>query len=140
MRRNVSLLRSPACAPHLVIAALAIFLTAAPVYADSVCQISKLLASDGAASDHFGDFIAISGPIDIVDLLALLSAWGMSDPAYDIAPDPPDGTVDIQDLLGVLAAWGSCSQGRHQSAEASRCEHTPRAATVRGRQTQEVQK
>jgi len=54
MRRSASLLNSTARAPHLVIAALAIFLTAAPAYADSACQIAKLLADDGAAGDWFG--------------------------------------------------------------------------------------
>ncbi len=66
MRRSASLLNSTARAPHLVIAALAIFLTATPAHADFDCQIAKLLASDGAESDHFGDFVAISGITAIV--------------------------------------------------------------------------
>jgi hypothetical protein len=50
-----------------------------------------------------------SGVVDIVDLLDLLSAWGTSDPTYDIAPaGTPDGTVDILDLLALLSAWGPC--------------------------------
>ena len=73
MRRSASLLNSTARAPHLVIAALGIFLTAAPAYADSACQIAKLLGGDGAEPDHFGDFVALSGPVDIVDLLARFS-------------------------------------------------------------------
>ena len=47
-----------------------------------------------------------NGSVGILDLLALLAAWG-SDPA-----GPPDfdgdGTVGIIDLLTLLANWGPC--------------------------------
>ncbi|MFB3138721.1 MAG: hypothetical protein ACE10B_05830, partial [Phycisphaerales bacterium] len=47
-----------------------------------------------------------NGSVGILDLLALLAAWG-SDPA-----GPPDfdgdGTVGILDLLTLLANWGPC--------------------------------
>ncbi|MCH8165428.1 MAG: FG-GAP repeat protein, partial [Planctomycetes bacterium] len=47
-----------------------------------------------------------SGSVGILDLLALLAAWG-SDPG-----GPPDfdgdGTVGILDLLALLANWGPC--------------------------------
>ncbi|MHC5023465.1 MAG: DUF7453 family protein [Planctomycetota bacterium] len=46
-----------------------------------------------------------NGSVDIVDLLALLAAWGDAGGACDIVPD---GSVDIQDLLALLAAWGPC--------------------------------
>ena len=49
-----------------------------------------------------------SNQVDIVDLLGVLSAWGTSDPQYDIAPDGGDGIVDILDLLAVLSDWGPC--------------------------------
>ena len=43
----------------------------------------------------------------ILDLLALLAAWGPCP-----APCPPDfdggGTVDIFDLLTLIANWGPC--------------------------------
>ncbi|MCH8153114.1 MAG: hypothetical protein IH830_12180 [Planctomycetes bacterium] len=46
------------------------------------------------------------GSVGILDLLALLAAWG-TDPG-----GPPDfdgdGTVGILDLLALLAAWGEC--------------------------------
>ena len=46
------------------------------------------------------------GSVGILDLLALLTAWG-TDP-----PGPPDfdgdGTVGILDLLTLLANWGPC--------------------------------
>ncbi len=46
------------------------------------------------------------GSVGILDLLALLAAWG-TDPA-----GPPDfdndGTVDIFDLLTLIANWGEC--------------------------------
>ncbi len=47
-----------------------------------------------------------SGSVDIIDLLALLAAWG-TDPG-----GPPDfdgdGIVGVIDLLTLLAAWGDC--------------------------------
>ncbi|MCH8151906.1 MAG: hypothetical protein IH830_05990 [Planctomycetes bacterium] len=49
-----------------------------------------------------------NGTVGILDLLALLSAWG---PAP--TPDPPDfdgdGMVGILDLLYLLANWGPCA-------------------------------
>jgi hypothetical protein len=51
--------------------------------------------------------------VNIVDLLAVVSAWGacpappLPCPA-DIAPPNGDGLVNIADLLAVIAAWGSC--------------------------------
>ncbi len=48
-----------------------------------------------------------SGGVGILDLLALLAAWGPCE-----APCPPDfdggGTVDIFDLLTLIANWGPC--------------------------------
>ncbi len=47
------------------------------------------------------------GTIDVLDLLAVLSAWG---PCPPICPADvnSDGVVDVLDLLEVLAAWGQC--------------------------------
>ncbi len=45
------------------------------------------------------------GVVDVLDLLALLSAWGQSGVPEDINGD---GTVDVLDLLDVLGAWGPC--------------------------------
>ncbi len=48
-----------------------------------------------------------TGSVGILDLLALLAAWG-TDPG-----GPPDfnndGTVGILDLLTLLANWGACN-------------------------------
>ncbi|MCH8343190.1 MAG: hypothetical protein IH983_04305 [Planctomycetes bacterium] len=48
-----------------------------------------------------------SGDVGILDLLALLAAWGPCE-----APCPPDfdggGTVDIFDLLTLISNWGFC--------------------------------
>ena len=48
-----------------------------------------------------------TGSVGILDLLALLAAWG-TDPG-----GPPDfdgdGSVGILDLLTLLANWGSCA-------------------------------
>ena len=45
------------------------------------------------------------GVTDVADLLALLAAYGGSDPAYDLEPD---GVVDVTDLLLLLGDFG-CS-------------------------------
>ena len=46
------------------------------------------------------------GSVGILDLLALLAAWG-TDPAGPTDFDG-DGTVGILDLLALLANWGPC--------------------------------
>jgi len=46
------------------------------------------------------------GLIDVLDLLAVLSAWGTSDPDADVTGD---GIVDVLDLIAVLSAWGPCA-------------------------------
>jgi hypothetical protein len=43
--------------------------------------------------------------VDVLDLLAVLAAWGESDVPEDLNGD---GTVDVLDLLELLAAWGPC--------------------------------
>jgi len=48
-------------------------------------------------SDVTGD-----GVVDVLDLLAVLAAWGTSDPDADVNDD---GIVDVLDLLQVLADW-----------------------------------
>ncbi len=46
------------------------------------------------------------GVVDVLDLLAVLSAWGQTgDLPEDITGD---GVVDVLDLLEVLSAWGPC--------------------------------
>ncbi len=46
------------------------------------------------------------GVVDVLDLLAVLAAWGAtSDVPEDINGD---GVVDVLDLLEVLSAWGPC--------------------------------
>ncbi len=46
------------------------------------------------------------GVVDVLDLLAVLSAWGATgDVPEDITGD---GIVDVLDLLEVLSAWGAC--------------------------------
>lgn len=49
------------------------------------------------------------GEVDILDLLALLAAWGPCDPG-DICTADFDcsGDVGILDLLALLGAWGDC--------------------------------
>ncbi len=45
--------------------------------------------------------------VDVLDLIAVLAAWGPCEP--DCPEDiDVDGVVDVLDLLEVLAAWGPC--------------------------------
>jgi hypothetical protein len=44
--------------------------------------------------------------VNVLDLLALLAAWGASDVPEDLNGD---GTVNVLDLLDLLAAWGECA-------------------------------
>ena len=43
--------------------------------------------------------------VDVLDLIALITAWGTDDPAADITDD---GTVDVNDLVALIVAWGAC--------------------------------
>jgi hypothetical protein len=45
------------------------------------------------------------GAVDVLDLLAVLAAWGQTGGPEDINGD---GIVDVLDLLELLAAWGPC--------------------------------
>ncbi|MBT8484291.1 MAG: hypothetical protein HKO59_04410 [Phycisphaerales bacterium] len=47
-----------------------------------------------------------SGAVDIIDLLAVLAAWGPCDAC--VADIDGDGVVGFLDLLRVLAEWGPC--------------------------------
>ena len=57
------------------------------------------------------------GVVDVLDLLALLAAWGNPGGPEDINGD---GVVDVLDLLMLLAAWGPCGPG-----EGACCIYTP---------------
>ncbi len=48
-----------------------------------------------------------NGSVGILDLLALLAAWGPN-PGHPADFDG-DGTVGILDLLTLLANWGACA-------------------------------
>ncbi len=43
--------------------------------------------------------------VDVLDLLAVLAAWGQSGVPEDVNSD---GLVDVLDLLQVLSSWGPC--------------------------------
>lgn len=48
--------------------------------------------------------------VDVLDLIAVLVAWGTGDPVCDIAPEGNlDGLVNAEDLLILLINWGSCT-------------------------------
>ncbi len=40
--------------------------------------------------------------VDILDLIAVLLAWGTADPAADVTND---GIVDVADLVEVISNW-----------------------------------
>jgi hypothetical protein len=46
-----------------------------------------------------------SGAVDVLDLVAVLLAWGTGDRGADVNAD---GTVDVADLIAVLLGWGGC--------------------------------
>jgi predicted outer membrane repeat protein len=52
------------------------------------------------AADINGD-----GVVDVIDILAVIAAWGQSDSPADINGD---GTVDVADILEIVANWGPC--------------------------------
>ncbi len=59
--------------------------------------------TSGCPADVTGD-----GTVDVLDLLAVLAAWGPCEP--DCPEDiNGDGVVDVLDMLEVLAAWGPCT-------------------------------
>ncbi len=58
------------------------------------------LVTSPCPADITGD-----GVVDVLDLLAVLSAWGAGGGDEDITGD---GLVDVLDLLEVLSAWGPC--------------------------------
>jgi hypothetical protein len=60
--------------------------------------------ADTCASPCEGD-VDGNGSVDVSDILAIVAAWGSSDPDADINGD---GTVNVSDILLAVAAWGSC--------------------------------
>ncbi len=67
------------------------------VFYDDICLVELVPPANPA--DVNGD-----GVVDVLDLLAILAAWGQAGGVEDINGD---GIVDVLDLLAVLAAWGS---------------------------------
>ena len=57
-------------------------------------------AGGGCVADINGDEV-----VDVLDLLAVLAAWGATSGPEDINGD---GIVDVLDLLDLLANWGPC--------------------------------
>ena len=59
-----------------------------------------LCAGGGCPADVNGD-----GVVDVLDLLAVIAAWGNLGGPEDVNGD---GVVDVLDLLAVISAWGPC--------------------------------
>ncbi|MDG2201507.1 MAG: hypothetical protein P8K80_10050 [Phycisphaerales bacterium] len=67
----------------------------------STCGSDSTCPSDGCDGDIDDD-----GQVNVIDLLAVISAWG---PCADCAADlDGSGSVDISDLLNVMDNWGTC--------------------------------
>ncbi len=68
---------------------------------DMAFRLYGSVTSPPCPADINGD-----GKVDVLDLLMVLAAWGMTG---EIPEDiNGDGTVDVLDLLELLAAWGPC--------------------------------
>jgi uncharacterized repeat protein (TIGR01451 family) len=65
---------------------------------DSTC--ADVTCPTACPPDVTGD-----GLVDVGDLVAVIVAWGTSDPDADI---DGSGLVDVSDLVAVLVAWGVC--------------------------------
>jgi hypothetical protein len=64
-------------------------------------SVSALLnTSECLCADFNGD-----GLINVIDMVAVILAWGMPDPDADYNGD---GVVDVQDLVQVVIEWGEC--------------------------------
>ncbi|MDG2200040.1 MAG: hypothetical protein P8K80_02515, partial [Phycisphaerales bacterium] len=52
-----------------------------------------------------------SGTVDVIDLLAVISAWGPCDDTPCDSDVDGSGSVDVIDLLAIISAWGDCPRG-----------------------------
>jgi len=66
----------------------------------------RIIASEQDCIDPCPADVTGDGVVDVLDLIAVLAAWGQSDVPEDINGD---GIVDVLDLLEVLTAWGPCA-------------------------------
>ena len=65
-------------------------------------SVSKSYCDDTTSCP--GD-ISGDGTVDVVDLLAVVGAWGNTGGPEDVNGD---GVVNVDDLLTVVNAWGAC--------------------------------
>ena len=64
----------------------------------------------------FGD-TDFDGEVNVIDLVSLLSNWGMTNDCLDTDLDK-DGDIDVDDLLFVLTNWGYSSNQIHYCLQA----------------------
>jgi hypothetical protein len=83
---------------------LALDLLGLPPIPGSVYNIDQaIIVGDGVACAADVDG---SGEVDVLDLVALVSAWGSGAGPADI---DGDGQVGVSDLVELVLSWGSCS-------------------------------
>ncbi|MDG2291030.1 MAG: dockerin type I domain-containing protein, partial [Phycisphaerales bacterium] len=64
------------------------------------------ITNDDCMTPCLGD-VDGDGSVNVVDLLAVISAWG---PCEECDADiDANGLVDVTDLLTIISAWGPCS-------------------------------
>ena len=68
--------------------------------AGNTMAFDNLVIEPGCPEDVNGD-----GTVDVLDLLAVIAAWGNPGGPEDVNGD---GVVDVLDLLAVISAWGPC--------------------------------
>jgi hypothetical protein len=66
----------------------------------SAFEQTNLLSGPACEADTDAD-----GQVDVNDVLAVVAAWGSSDPGADVNGD---GIVNTDDLLAVIGNWGPC--------------------------------
>jgi hypothetical protein len=75
-------------------------------YSESFAALFEFAPVPGACP---GD-VNLDGTVDVIDLIAVILAWGACPPApapcpADVAPIGGDGQVDVDDLIAVVVNW-----------------------------------
>jgi hypothetical protein len=68
-------------------------------------QVIEVLETPPCQGDADGD-----GVVNVVDVLAVLGAWGPCPGAACAADFDGNGLIDVLDFLAILQNWGPCAQ------------------------------